>query len=178
MKVYNNFNELPGAVGSEVGANTSFQSLADRQTDSPNTLFPSSSAELTWNEFLQNMATVHTFEGIKFEAGTEDPDKRKHLHVKLPNGAKTKFWIEKNYKKDIEHVPSSTSGDFNVDLNTIKEQIEVYYDEILKNYDLALKQKPFQVTRGKKTKGSNSPKAVAAKKAAKASQTDTSGQSY
>ena len=49
---------------------------------------------------------VHEFENLTFFVGSEDPEKRRHVHVETPDG-ETRIWLD-----PIEHDPKQRKGNF------------------------------------------------------------------
>jgi hypothetical protein len=114
------------------------------------------------------MVDVHKFGNWKFDVGPEGAEKRKHVHVKVPGIGSVKFWLEKDGRPRIDVEPSSAEGDVDSFYQDLLEQIQVYYDDIIANINRHYKgdpNDPVKPTIGQKTKGQNSPKAVAARKA-------------
>jgi len=119
------------------------------------------------------MADIHRFGNMKFAVGPEGDEKRKHVHVKVSGVGTVKFWLTRRVgDKDVPNIevePSSAKGDVDSFYQDAFEQIEVYYDDIIANINRHYKSDPHdpvQPTTGQKTKGQNSPKTVAARKAA------------
>jgi hypothetical protein len=117
-------------------------------------------------EAIKNMSPVTlTYGNLKFDVGTEDLKKRKHVHVISPEG-KIKFWLQLNGERCIE--PSKEQEKRIPFYQEALDQLEVYYDDIVANIDRYYKgdpADPVNATVGQKTKGQNSPKAVKARQA-------------
>ena len=120
-----------------------------------------------------NMGDVHKFGKMRFSIGPEDPDKRKHVHVRVPGVGSVRFWLTRRIGdkdiRDIELDEKTRVGNVDLFEQAALEQIQVYYDDIIANINRHYKgdpTDPVKPTIGQKTKGQNSPKAVAARKAA------------
>jgi len=106
------------------------------------------------NVAMRNMSpAILEFGNLKFYPGLEDPNKRKHVHVRSPSG-EVKFWLE-----PLEYDPRGDVGNFNLnDFKKAKEQMEAHHDDF--KQDIENLQKGEQVPRrqGQKIKGKNRPK--------------------
>ena len=171
MEAFNSFEELKSA-----------QNVQKEQVAQPSITVHSSFNELMKSQSVQeqqcdvqnatwNTGVVHEFEGLKFSVGPEGAGKRKHIHVKSSEG-EVKFWLELNNVPRIDVDEDSKIGDVESFEKEALEQIQVYYGEIVANIDRYYNKEPIQKTIGKKTKGKNSPKAVAARKSAEAAKTE------
>jgi hypothetical protein len=140
--------------------------------------------------FTENMGVLHEFGKMKFELGPEGAEKRKHVHVRVPGVGSVRYWLTRRIGdediKDIELDENTRVGNVDAFEKEAREQIEVYYDNIVENIDRHHKgdpNDPVKKTIGQKTKGQNSPRAVEARKeaerkAAEAEAVRTSGQDF
>ena len=131
MPVVNNFSEIYCIDGSRGGIDRNRSVMHEFQVD--------------------NMSpTVHEFGNLRFDVGSEDPDKRRHVHVVSPTG-EIKVWLD-----PIEYAPIGDKGEFSrKDYKIAMEQIERYYDDISENHDRHYRSEPIQKTKGQKVKGKN-----------------------
>ena len=102
--------------------------------------------------FVGNMSpTIMRYDGLDFILGTEDQEKRKHIHVKSNEG-KIKIWLEPK----VEYDPRGKQGNFkNQDITTAVEQAEEHCDEFKEAIEKVFAGEKVPKQKGYKVKGKN-----------------------
>ncbi len=126
MKIYNSFNEMAEGTGAL-------------------------SANVEGMAFVDNMSpAILQYGNMKFYPGLEDPNKRKHVHVRLPDG-EGKFWLE-----PLEYEPKGRKGKFReTDIQQAQKQIEAHYDTFVESIDKLQQGEKVPKQKGHKIKGKN-----------------------
>ena len=102
--------------------------------------------------FVDNMSppAILEYGNMKFYPGLEDQNKRKHVHVKSPNG-EVKFWLE-----PLEYEPNGYKGKFREnDIQKAKKQIEAHYETFVESIDKLYQGEAVPKQKGYKIKGKN-----------------------